>query len=583
MELVQGPVEEVMNFGFGSLFSEVQIGEDFLEKATSVNDLAGIWWAIHEAARYCTAARLRTNLGGPSQTFAALERMLMDVVHVLELDAGQGADGVQFVITCLIESYTAICDWKSLESWLSELQALRAKHAGKSYSGALTTAGNEMNAIHALSHFDEGDLQTSWASLDLTPKSSCELTLDPRLALQRSEKMLLQAMLYYNEGKMDNIQLEIHKSKLMLDEVLTVLPLHALDEAAPHAMQSHCIFALEESCKYGGTKDKMKKSTYLLNSFLHEETHFFSPLGHDCNALMKIFRVYRSVLPSSLATLELCKNTMRLARKHGNLGLANRLHGYLKDHRVVDVIEAAAGLPGAEDVSCESLSATVASQLRMIFQDSSFDVQKEDSILSSSLNGLVEIWWSLRKRRVLLFEHAAFGFMQYLSYSTSRSDSGHSTSSARTAFSGMSRSLTLRATLYILHIFLNYGAELKDTLEPYLLSVPSLAWQLKLHLTLVQDVQLMIRELGNACERTSTTAEGQLERSMNWACGVSSACSVGGGSHSSRIPPWFHEHLKTRQQLLLEARENAADIMNICLAIWSLKREEMAFFVPQVI
>ncbi|GAB2250394.1 hypothetical protein Droror1_Dr00016644 [Drosera rotundifolia] len=1002
MELVQGPVEEAMNFGFGSLFSEVQIGEDFLEKATSVNNLAGIWWAIHEAARYCTAARLRTNLGGPSQTFAALERMLIDVVHVLELDAGQGdgsssmlsssgarllpmwlllefvevlkknvynaydgsavlpwvsrqssmffrankkvcedwfsricepmmnaslslrrydcathycalrlqelrntvlssvngkprghasdnmavefaedvlstvkhmalalcrgrepealiglqkwvsmtfpslfvdekpthegnvtygplswipglvyqakgqyeksaalfshllqsddclssigADGVQFVITRLIESYTAICDWKSLESWLSELQALRAKHAGKSYSGALTTAGNEMNAIHALAHFDEGDLQASWASLDLTPKSSCELTLDPGLALQRSEQMLLQAMLYYNEGKMDNIPLEIHKSKLMLDEVLTVLPLHALDQAAPHAIQSHCIFALEESSKYGGTEDKMKKSTHLLNSFLYEETNFFSPLGQDCNALMKIFRVYRLVLPSSLATLQLCKNTMRLARKHGNLGLANRLHGYLKDHvnicsegsyqnflstsiqyeeillmhaekkimdayvsmwsflrpsmvclemvgstaphgfvkakaclklvdwlkhdahdvglketfimiykelskvdganesltiadlvsgpsmhliiekiagsaaklstrlcptlgkswisyatwcfalakdglipshetsflsgsllpslgseplplrlklttdevsrvesivvqsfrnncspghlmeedehnsscgsgedsndsnmksvvqRVVDVIETVAGLPGAEDVSCESLSATVASQLRMIFQDPSFDVQKEDSILSSSLNGLVEIWWSLRKRRVFLFGHAAFGFMQYLSYSTSRSDSGHSTSSARTAFNGMSRSLTLRATLYILHILLNYGAELKDTLEPYLSSVPSLAWQditpqlfarlsshpkhvirkqlegilmmlaqlcpwsivyptlvdvnshdeepteelqhildclLKLQPTLVQDVQLMIRELGN--------------------------------------------------------------------------------------
>ncbi|KAL0422689.1 UNVERIFIED_CONTAM: hypothetical protein Slati_3291800 [Sesamum latifolium] len=74
-----------------------------------------------------------------------------------------GSDGVQFAIARIIESYTAICDWKSLESWLLELQSIRAKHAGKSYSGALTTAGNELNSIQALARFDEGDFQAAWS------------------------------------------------------------------------------------------------------------------------------------------------------------------------------------------------------------------------------------------------------------------------------------------------------------------------------------------------------------------------------------------------------------------------------------
>ncbi|KAK9901953.1 hypothetical protein M0R45_001823 [Rubus argutus] len=40
--------------------------------------------------------------------------------------------------------------------------------------------------------YDEGEYQAAWACLGLTPKSSSDLTLDPKLALQRSEQMLLQ-------------------------------------------------------------------------------------------------------------------------------------------------------------------------------------------------------------------------------------------------------------------------------------------------------------------------------------------------------------------------------------------------------
>ncbi|GJX19617.1 serine/threonine-protein kinase SMG1-like protein, partial [Tanacetum coccineum] len=141
----------------------------------------------------------------------------------------------------------------SLGSMGSEgLQLLRAKHAGKSYSGALTMAGTELNVIHALAHFDDGDYKSAWACLDLTPKSSNELALDPKVALQRSEQMLLQAMLFNIEGKVEKVQHKLQKAKLMLNETFSVMSLDGLTEAAEYVNQLHCISAFEESCKPAG-------------------------------------------------------------------------------------------------------------------------------------------------------------------------------------------------------------------------------------------------------------------------------------------------------------------------------------------
>lgn len=61
-----------------------------IDKIYSVNNLAAVWWGIHEAARHCINLRLRTHLGGPTQTFAAVERMLLDVTNVLTLEAKEG-------------------------------------------------------------------------------------------------------------------------------------------------------------------------------------------------------------------------------------------------------------------------------------------------------------------------------------------------------------------------------------------------------------------------------------------------------------------------------------------------------------
>ncbi|EEF43338.1 conserved hypothetical protein [Ricinus communis] len=919
-----GQLEETGKFGANVLWLDIKVDEDFLERICSVNNLAGAWWAIQEAARYCIAMRLRTNLGGPTQTFAALERMLLDIAHVLQLDIEQndgnlnligssgarllpmrlllefvealkknvynayegsailpsvtrqsslffrankkvceewfsrisepmmnaglalqchdatiqycsmrlqelrnllalslkdksrpqafenlhnirdrftgdiwrvlrhmalalcknhepealvglqqwatmtfssllldekqslnhsgvsgqfawitglvyqaegwyerasahfahllqdeeslnsmGPDGVQFAIARIIESYTAVSDWRSLETWLLELQTLRSKHAGRSYSGALTTAGNEINAIHALARFDEGEFQAAWACLDLTPKSSSELTLDPKLALQRSEQMLLQAMLLLLEGKTDKVPHEIHKAKTMLEEILSVLPLDSLTEAAPLATQLHCIFVFEECHKHEVNQTNSKPYQSILSSYIEAVQSVMNSVHQDCKQWLKVLRVYQTNFPTSPVTLKLCMSLSSLARKQRNLMLAGRLNNYLRDHvlscpeqrycellssnlqyedfllmyaeskyedafanlwsfirpcmvpsssivsdsddnilkakaclklsdwlrrvypdlnlentvhkiradfivddislftrggpsvnvenhnpkpslsiiieeiigtatklstqlcstmgkswisyaswcfsqardslftprdtvlhscsfsplllpevlperfkltedertrvlyvvlqlflnegdafngeggewklgfnstqlsrnnklvevfaqEVVDIIEAAAGAPGAENSSSESLSVTLASQLQTFLRSKAV---LEEMDLSSAVDDLVKVWRSLRRRRVSLFGYAAHGFMQYLIHSSAKLSDHQLPSSVCESLKLKTESYILRATLYVLHIFINFGIELKDTIETALSTIPLFPWQ----------------------------------------------------------------------------------------------------------
>ncbi|XP_047153603.1 serine/threonine-protein kinase SMG1-like isoform X2 [Vigna umbellata] len=915
--------EETGIFGANSPWLDIRVDEDILEKICSVNNLAGAWWAVQEAARYCIATRLRTNLGGPTQTFAALERMLLDIAHLLQLDNEQsdgnlsmigssgahllpmrllldfvealkknvynayegsvilppatrqstlffrankkvcedwfsricepmmnaglavhcndaviqyctlrlqelknlsvstlkeksrtqvtdnlhnirgryrgdvlkvlrdvslalckssdpesliglqkwvsitfsllgdenqsfseggtvgplswisgliyqargeyenaaahfthllqteeslsslGSDGIQFVIARIIESYTAVSDWRSLETWLLELQQLRAKHTGRSYSGALTMAGNEVNAIHALARFDEGDYQAAWSSLDLTPKSNSELTLDPKIALQRSEQMLLQSLLFQKEEKSDKVLHDLQKARSMLEEPLSVLPLDGLAEATPLAIQLHCIFLVEDNCKLKTNHEKAKQLPSILNS-LESLPSSISKIRQDCNPWLKVLRVYKTISPSSPVTLKFCINLHNLARKQNNLLLANRLNNYIKDHvfacpeerhrnllvlnlqyesillqyaenkfedaftnlwsflhpcmvspkpsiisdvkerilkakaclklsdwlrrdysdwspegvvlkmaadfdlaessphgkdgskenlscksnlgsiieeivgtttklsssicptmgkswisyaswcfkqatdslhvqsetilhscsfssmlvpeilpdrfkltedevqrikslvlclfqdnidmkgftdeqeeqsswldsaelsisesplqklvwNIVNVIETAAGASGAENSGGECLSDMVSSQLRICLLSTNFGLKESD--ISFALDNFVDIWWSLRRRRVSLFGHAAHGYIQYLSYSSSRICHSQVPGSEYETLKQKAGSYTLKATLYILHILLNYGVELKDTLESALLVVPLLPWQ----------------------------------------------------------------------------------------------------------
>ncbi|KAK6159412.1 hypothetical protein DH2020_006726 [Rehmannia glutinosa] len=755
--------EETETFDANGSWWDIKVEDDILERICSVNRLAGAWWAIHEAARFCITTRLRTNLGGPTQTFAALERMLLDISHVLQLETEQndgnlniigvvfrisepmmdaglalqchdatihyctirlqdisnivasaltdksriqvsenlqnirgryagdilriiqnlalalcknhepealvglqkwatmafsslfadtnqggqhekaaahfihllqteesltsmGSDGVQFAIARIIESYTSISDWKSLESWLLELQTIRAKYVGKSYSG----------------------------------------------------------MLLHNEGKVEKVPYELQKAKLMLEETFSVLPLDGLVEAAPHVNQLYCISAFEEGIKLG-----------------------------DSQASPSILRVCRNTLPTSPVTLELCKNLVILARKQMNLMLAARLNNYLKDHasscsdnffrdyfissveyedillmrvknkfedalknlwsfvhpflvsssavasdshenvlkakaclklskwlqgdclgenlerivlemqddfkrselsspgkealsfgddnqgsesgvsliieelvgtarksstllcptmgkswmlyaswcytqarasvssngetalhscsfspilateiqpqrfvlteeeklrvkdvilqlirersdkkelheesgecsfavtecthnendlkpllqKVADLIEAAAGAPGTEDCGSDNLSDALSSQLQKCFV--SANITLDEAKVVSVVADLVDVWWSLRRRRISLFGQAALAYINYLSCSSLKSYDGQLTcSDVESKYKYVS--YTLRAMLYVLHILVNYGVELKDILEPALAKVPLLPWQ----------------------------------------------------------------------------------------------------------
>ncbi|KAI0503534.1 hypothetical protein KFK09_014468 [Dendrobium nobile] len=523
------------------LYKDTKAEEVILQKICPVNSLAAIWWSIHEAARYCINLRLRTNLGGPTQTFAALERMLLDIPNILQLDFEQiegqylgssnfhllpmrlllafvealkknaynayegsavlpratrqsslffrankkvceewfsricepmlnaclalnchdatfyyctsrlqdlknlaastfkdktqgipenlqilrgtfagdvlkvlqhaslalcksrepealiglqkwvgmtfpslfmdenhvsssvngndmnlswmtglvyqaqgqyekaaahfshllqseealssmGSDGIQFIIARIIESYTSLSDWKSLENWLSELQALRSLHAGKPYSGALTSAGNEMNAIHALARFDEGDVQAALGCLDLTPKSSSQLTLNPNVALERSEQMLLRSMLQMEGGTFKALE-DLDKAKMMLDEALSCIPLDGLTEGAAFAIQLHCVLVLEESKKPNG-----QQLPSMLGSLCRSLHSPISRIHQDSSLWMKVFRIYQAIMPASHVTILLGQRILSLARKQGNFKLADRMTKYLEEHPLSELL-----------------------------------------------------------------------------------------------------------------------------------------------------------------------------------------------------------------------------------------------------
>ncbi|KAH7438500.1 hypothetical protein KP509_04G017600 [Ceratopteris richardii] len=237
-----------------------------------------------------------------------------------------GADGVQFLIARTIECYVALADWEALESWLQELHTLRAQHAGKAYAGALTAAGLDMNSIHALACFDTGDIQGAWAHLDLTPQTSGDLTPDPHQALQRSEQMLLQAMLRSEGGTETDVCLkEAEKARLMLDEALLVSGFDGLKQVGPLLMQLHCIKAFEVKCH---TANVIKDNSLCCSGFLNALEHIGLPVDaniQDCLPWIKLLRTYRAVIPDHKVTTQLHWQVLRIARKHNNFELCQRL------------------------------------------------------------------------------------------------------------------------------------------------------------------------------------------------------------------------------------------------------------------
>uniref|UniRef100_A0A6V7QWJ3 PI3K/PI4K catalytic domain-containing protein n=1 Tax=Ananas comosus var. bracteatus TaxID=296719 RepID=A0A6V7QWJ3_ANACO len=78
------------------------------------------------------------------------------------------------------------------------------------------------------------------------------------------------------------------------------------------------------------------------------------------------------------------------------------------------LIEAAAGAPGFESYEVGGPSAALSSQLLVLLCTNG---ALEKDIVLPLVDELIGIWWSLRRRRVLLFGNAAHGYFQYLSHS----------------------------------------------------------------------------------------------------------------------------------------------------------------------
>ena len=252
------------------------------------------------------------------------EKALAQYNHILQLDEAlttMGADGIQFVIARTVESYVALADWESLDQWVQELQLLRANHAGKAYCGALTTSGNDMNAVYALARFDGGDVHGALGYLDLTPQSRSELTADPWQALHRSEQMLLQVMLQQST-KRERVSSEIALARAMVEDCSQVAMLDGLAQATPYLMQLQCLQVYEAFRDNNIPEEGLHK---LSTPF---SPHFNWPLDHlhqDSQAWLKLLRVYRVVCPGSSRTLQLQQQLVRLARKQSNPRLSRRL------------------------------------------------------------------------------------------------------------------------------------------------------------------------------------------------------------------------------------------------------------------
>lgn len=82
-----------------------------------------------------------------------------------------------------------------------------------------------------------------------------------------------------------------------------------------------------------------------------------------------------------------------------------------------------------------------------------------------------------------------------------------------------------------------------------------------------------------ACEKTSVSAEGQLERAMGWACGGPNTFGQSTSSvKSSGIPAEFYDHLQRRKQCLHAAREQACNVIRVCSSVMEFEASRDGLF-----
>jgi PI-3-kinase-related kinase SMG-1 len=239
-------------------------------------------------------------------------------------------------------SYAAVADWQGLQGWLAKVQGLRTANMGAAWTAGLSTAGLDLNPVLALGKFDEGDFSGAWSHLDRTPEGNRKVTLNPRLALQRGEQMLLQAMLEAPGAKAEE---DLAAARELLDDPLSaVVTVGSLESRGPYLVQAECQRIVESVLKLvPGGKEPVGALPRALAAILKESCESGGHFDAFRPEWLKLLRAARFALRlganaplesgsssslhvSDTATLEAFRlQLVRLARRHGNVRLAQRI------------------------------------------------------------------------------------------------------------------------------------------------------------------------------------------------------------------------------------------------------------------
>lgn len=175
--------------------------------------------------------------------------------EVLNPQALQGLtmENVRLVVERAFAGYTAMTDWQGLQAWLAKVQGVRASNAGVLWTAGLSFAGLDLNPVLALGKFDEGDVDGAWSHLDRTPNGNRRVTLNQRLAVQRGEQMLLQAMLGAS-GDGERAKEDLAAAKALLDDPESAaVTVGSLASPGESLVQTEC-YRIVENALEGGRK-----------------------------------------------------------------------------------------------------------------------------------------------------------------------------------------------------------------------------------------------------------------------------------------------------------------------------------------
>lgn len=125
----------------------------------------------------------------------------------------------------------------------------------------------------------------------------------------------------------------------------------------------------------------------------------------------------------------------------------------------------------------------------------------------------------------------------------------------------------------------SHNININDELSPVVLNLNRTKFLEKLQ-SAMSSITISLEGL-QECERTSVSAEAQLERAMGWACAGTNTSASGNKNtmlKTSGIPSEFHDHLLRRRQLVWAAQEQASNIMAICTTVMEFEASRDGLF-----